>query len=358
MKQLRSTCLKTVARDSSHFPTDVDELRTDQLMDLEKDDSFNELETGYINQLQEFLQRGAPMLGSRPEQMYRMKERGCFPAFQAQIVLIGAIDETLELPWSEKFPNKKNAKQHAAYLALARLKSTGKRVHEYNAEPKILHLKYYSSGTGNTNTNSVSPRRIIDLPQLTEEMLAAGYVVLTGVVRRKPKSSLFDLDSEEEFSLEENDCHDPLARVEVKEQELRDEEDAVPDSIGRLGEEYAFRWLQRQSWVNRVEWLNEAEEKHESYDIRCDYNSHPGKKYVEVKTRWTNGRVTISREQAKRAEDPASDYLVLVVKNMKKLIRNGEPPDVQLIFLKERRGKNDSFDSFDARWRDRRVELF
>ena len=89
-----------------------------------------------------------------------------------------------------------------------------------------------------------------------------------------------------------------------------------------MGEIYALRWLERQPWVETgsVKWLNENMET-STRDLECTPIAHPGRKNIEVKTRWQGfKRAGASRAQRKRLFDPNDDYMLLVIGFFKNLM--------------------------------------
>lgn len=70
-------------------------------------------------------------------------------------------------------------------------------------------------------------------------------------------------------------------------------------------------------------------------DLECTPNAHPGRKNIEVKTRWQRfKRAGATRAQRERLLDPTDDYMLLVIGFFKNLMPSdgtpASPPQVRV----------------------------
>ena len=119
-----------------------------------------------------------------------------------------------------------------------------------------------------------------------------------------------DSESDEEGFLEE------LSQLAIVQRNKTVGKAAPPSNLGTLGEEWAFAWLKQQKWVKpgTLVWLNERGEAHDSHDFECVSLKSPGRRHIEVKTRWRRFKgASASARQRERVLDPEDDYLLLII---------------------------------------------
>jgi hypothetical protein len=283
-------------------------------------------ERNYINLMQERLQAMCPVKGCPP---YRVVEKRSERGFKMQIVLDKtgpSANDDEPMPWSDWRSRRMDAKKHAAQRCLEALLKSGARPHDPIAVAKVVHET--ASGHGGSGGDCdegglVGPDAT--LPDDLTELLAVKHVQCKpvasgGAIDHSPgkENDEHELSSADGTSQRTCSTGNPPAQGSLR-----------PANLGRLGEEYAVRWLEKQPWVQRdsVKWLNKDGQT-PTRDIECTPIANPGRKSIEVKTRWLGfKRAGATPAQLKRLFDPDDDYMLLVLGFFENMIpRDGRPP--------------------------------
>ena len=265
----------------------------------------------FIGSLQEHLQQRAPLLGARPEELYRIEEERQGDCFRARVVLRnvrGGGDRFMG--WSPWHRTVKQARQASARRALVDL--ANEHPHDPTSRPLVVHIHPPSHGSGNT---SMSYAQVAALP-VGYDRLVPPPTMLWSEVREPLAHAKEDLDLRSNFeddSSSEGDLSNGLA--------VKDRTSMAPTNLGALGEEYAFWWLRQQPWVQSVVWLNLDADAQHDHDFECLVDKEGfGRSHVEVKTRWRGcRRAAPSLRQANRLRDAEDDFMLLIVGNFRNL---------------------------------------
>lgn len=306
----------------------------------------------HINEMQEHLQAGAPSLGCRPEELWEWEVERCGEqSFRARVVLLSIADPTATpaMPWGDTFVGKKPAKQDAARKALLELQRTRLRPHDAFRTPLAVPVSGGGgSGSGSTTSGtghrSVTPMTLPKLPAAVLEVepvvcsaRGAGVSITAGVgaTRLGEYDLSFDAFSaavrSSATSAADTGMRPPPATMEPG---MMLPATPAPPNLGELGEEFAVAWLGQQPFVRpgSVQWLNGERDAGEDHDIECEPLAEPGRRNVEVKTRWRKCSPKMSARQLQRLLDPDDDYMLLVVGNFHRLYDPlPGPPDIRVL---------------------------
>ena len=299
--------------------------------------------TNYVNIMQEILQAKAPSLGCQCQDLWEYDDKQVAEQlFQVRIILKNTIrGGEWPMPWSDIFNNKKSAKQDAARKAITILSS--ENPHDPNAVPLTVREHNHTSHCRTPPTAGVQINFSLDEPRLSDLLkpsILAGLVAmeLTAASKDKEKTincAALSLSCNPESDNEEIDSEEDLdwLGLEADDNAARS---LPPDNLGRLGEDFAFRWLQEQAWVRRasVVWLNADHDAAADHDLDCElaHAAGPGRRCVEVKTRWAARRRTAaSRRQLARLLDPEDDYILLVLTHFSRLF--AAPPSLPAVAI-------------------------
>ena len=287
-------------------------------------------EDNSINRLQEYLQAICPVSGVPP---YSCEDRGSQGHWRMRIVLEQtgpSGDEAMPMPWSAAHGVKVVAKKEAARLCLEALRASGARPH--NAAQVWKTIFETRGGVGGGDNGPVAAPA--ECPTLTDDLLAVHPVVCApggeaGVdepgdddVNPPPPSAASRCFCSGRYECWL--CAERRADMPTAPQGL-----LPPANLGELGELYALKWLQRQPWIKpgSVRWMNESTQA-PTRDLECVPLGAPGRRHVEVKTRWRRfKRAGATRAQRVRLLDPQDDYMLLIVGFFENLLpSDGQPP--------------------------------
>lgn len=281
----------------------------------------------YINELQEFLQQGAPLLGCRPEQLYDISSKEvCLGRFKSQVILLNIEKGDKYCGWSHEYSNKKDSRQDAARIALKELGN--QYPHRPDSRASInVNIKTNSSSN---STNQTELKREMEWKEEYLHLLSSCNVTLLApnVLHKSltpNEKPIYDIREEKEVAADEDDDEEDGEANDCMKNSQNNE---APINLGKLGEKFAYEWLQKQLWVESALWLNQDEESNEPYDIVCHFQGHPdiGRKYIEVKTRWRNfKRTSVSSNQAARLSHNDSDYMLLVIGDFRRILNSESP---------------------------------
>ena len=305
-------------------------------------------ENNSINRMQEHLQAICPVSGVPP---YTEDVRGGVNRWQVRIVLLRtgpSGDENMPMPWSSTHVVKKDAKKEAARLCLEALRASGARPHDIHQVWQAVRVTGSGGGSGEEGGGPVGAA--VAFPALTDDLLAAQAVVCTPVASG---SGAGDVQLEDDpdgaddgppaaaaahqrcFCSEGYECW--LCVQRTAEMPAPPQGSLPPDNLGALGEQYALQWLQRQPWVepDSVKWLNEDGTQAPTRDLECVPIGPPGRRHVEVKTRWRRFRKAgATKAQRARLLDPEDDYMLLIVGFFENLLPSDGPasaPQVRVL---------------------------
>ena len=295
----------------------------------------------HVGRLQEQLQEWCPGLGCRGEQLMEIEaeQAGTSPGteFRARVVLLNTAGpaDTLHMPWCDwECSTKKAARQSAAAVALRRLLSTGDRPHDPGRVAHRVSVQHRASGRG--LPDAASPCAEASLPALEGggiDLLAAQAVVspVRGAGVAVTADAAADAASLGSFDLELGGPGGGADRV----QDLLDgHRNLVPSNLGRLGEEYAAAWVERQPWAKpgSVRWLNDGADLARDHDVECDPTAAPGCSHIEVKTRWRRAAAKMSSRQLDRLLEPGGDFMLLIIGDANRLFATPPaPPRVRIL---------------------------
>jgi hypothetical protein len=301
-------------------------------------------ENNSINRMQEHLQAMCPVSGVPP---WSYEEQG---SFHVRIVLERtgpSGDEAMPMPWSARHSKKMDAKKDAARLCLEALLASGARPHDASQVWITIHENDGGGGGGGGDVSEVAPAAAC--PTLTDELLAVQPVVCIPVASgggagdAEPDSD--DDDDDDAMQLQDamrgasatssSRCFCStgyqcwICRQRHEEAPAAPQRSVPPENLGDLGEQWALKWLQRQPWIEpgSVKWLNETTQA-PTRDIECVPIGSPGRRQVEVKTRWRRfKKAAATRAQRARLLDPEDDYMLLVVGFFENVLPgDGQPP--------------------------------
>ena len=308
--------------------------------------------TNWINMMQEWLQRHCPIAQS--QRLWRDEsERVGEQRFRVRVILINTGptgDQDLPMPWSRVTCPKVDAKKDAARLCLARLLEMDTFPHDPSQVRHAVGVAAASSGGGAANgAASSSSMAGTTLPDLTD-LLAVDPVIMTPVLSSTYANAARvanDVEEEEVAVVDKDDGDDdddddgdeavwsssttaPPAQATTS---------TAPPNLGALGEEYALCWLRAQPWVVAASVTSEnvlGGEQAATRDIACVPTASPGRRHIEVKTRWRSfGKLKASAAQRARLIDPDDDYLLMVIGAFENLLptdgRAPSPPRVRLL---------------------------
>ena len=303
-------------------------------------------EVNSINRMQEYLQAICPVSGVPP---YSCEDLGREGHWRMRIVLerTGPCgDEAMPMPWSAAHRVKMVAKKEAARLCLEALRASGARPHNAAQVWKsVFESRSGSGGGGGDNGPVAAPAAC---PMLTDDLLAVQPVVCApvGVVGggeagvAEPDCNDDDDDdvdppapsaaggaSSRCFCSAQYECW--LCAGRRADMPAAPQSRLPPANLGELGELYALEWLQRQPWIKpgSVRWMN-ASTQAPTRDLECVPLEAPGRRHVEVKTRWRRfKRAGATRAQRARLLDPQDDYMLLIVGFYENVLPgDGQPP--------------------------------
>ena len=308
----------------------------------------------YINEMQEHLQAGAPALGCRPEMLWKWDvDRLNEQSFRFRVVLLHTVDPsgTWTMPWGEGCVGKKLAKQDAARRALVELRRTHSQPHDASSIPLAVAVAARSSGVGSVETgfNDLAIVEAATLPELDDDLLGIIPVVCSARQRGVHITAEAGATTLGEYlltfgpSIGSGDGDGDgdgggggggsLTRPSRAHRAIFS---TAPPNLGKLGEEFAAAWLRRQPFVapESVRWLNCDNDAAEDHDLECEPLADPGRRHIEVKTRWRKCRHTMSSRQLQRLLDPDDDYMLLVVGNFYRVFDDKGPfnlPDIRVL---------------------------
>lgn len=237
------------------------------------------------------------------------------------------------MPWSRECSRIVTAKKAAAGLCLTALLASGDMPHNPSRVPLIVSETSSGNGSGGSAATFVGAET--NLPDLTDLLLAVSPIILTPAAAAAASE-----DDEEEDNCGLHGYSEDEEENEEKKGRVFGTVPQIPENLGQLGEEYAFRWLQKQPWVvpGSVLWLNESAESSFSHDLECEPCEAPGhgRRHVEVKTRWRRFRKAgATKAQRARLLDPEDDYLLLIIGYFENLFpssgRDSSPPQIRLL---------------------------
>jgi hypothetical protein len=310
--------------------------------------------TNYRNLLQEHLQQLAPNRGFHPEQLYHIEEdRVGEQCFRARVVLInvgaGAItNHRQQFPWSGVYRVLMEAKQDASRRALESLLSTGEQPHDPTCSAVAISTSSGGSGGGGGRGEVGMSRQ---LPESADGLFPLG-IVMDSRDTTSQSSPHFMTDGDSKSDSESNSDSDsmPLYPAEVAAAAASSSEAALecPNNLGRLGEEYAMKWLSHQGWTGShgaadpepvtFTWCNEEQEAGQAHDIEASVKpNHPGRRFIEVKTHWRTQKRKISPAQRNRLVDPEESFMILFISHFRNLFMDPpRNPTIQIFPNKQR----------------------
>jgi len=238
----------------------------------------------FKEQLQQHLQPRSRKLPSW--QLYRFEVQRSGPQRRARVVLQAASQQLasgVTLPWSQYSSTRHQAKEEALELAYRTLVNPDDTRHD---------------STVHDPSASTTPRAFLTRSRQFKKHLPKLALLLQLQQRWLYRYSNFWA------------CHQ-----------------------GRLGEEFACAWLERQSFVvpNSVLWINRDREMTRSYDLEMRLKGVPGPCFVEVKSRWRGYNAAVSITQDAQLRDPSITYMVVIVGDMCNLFQNPpKPPTITM----------------------------
>ena len=259
--------------------------------------------------------------------------------FRVRIILVNTgplADQEMQMPWSEQFVRKMDAKKDAARVCLEYLLEN----HLYPHDPSRLPLAVASiaTGCGGGSASASGPERI--LPELAPHnpfgLLAVEPVIMTPIATGSSVEYTDDGSDQDDDDDELEVCR--MATFDVPSSPMSAAPQSLPPAnLGTLGEKYALEWLAVQSWVmpGSVRWENKSS-KAATRDIACQPKGPPGRTHIEVKTRWRRfKKAGASRAQRARLLDPEDDYMLLIVGYFENLYPSDgsapRPPQIRIL---------------------------
>ena len=256
-----------------------------------------------INRMQELLQARCPV--DNCSALWRADEETTTRGFRTRIILVNTGPEgdvDMPMPWSHTHARKVDAKKEAAGICLRQLEENGMHPHDPSQLPLMVGLTT-GGGGGGSGGGAVGIEAV--LPNLTPGLLAVVPVVMAPAEAGVGYAEEGDSDGEDE----------PAAAAVATSAILPAPPQGrlPPLNLGALGEQYALGWLAEQPWVSSVSSANELAQA-VTRDIECVPTGPPGRRHVEVKTRWRRfKRAGASAAQRGRLLDPDDDYMLLIV---------------------------------------------
>ena len=275
-------------------------------------------EQNHINRMQEWLQAHCPV--NNCKLLWRDEHKNVVGGFRVRIILVNtgpSSDKDMQMPWSDVFVRRMDAKKDAARLCLQYLLGSQLFPHD----PTKVQLAVTTTGGGGGGGGGVgvdgaaAPGPEACLPDLAPHnpfgLLAVEPVIMTPVATCGVEDHSED-DEDDKANVHHMtsiDSSSSIPPVSAAPQSL------PPANLGTLGEQYALAWLAAQPWVvpGSVRWENTYAQA-PTCDITCQPQGPPGRAHIEVKTRWRRFRKAgASRAQRERLLDPEDDYMLLIL---------------------------------------------
>jgi len=274
-------------------------------------------EQNHINWMQEWLQEHCPV--NNCKLLWRDEHNDVGGRFRVRIILVNtgpSSDEDMQMPWSDAFVRRMDAKKDAARLCLEYLRGAQLFPHDPTRVPLAVAIigGGGGGGGGGHRVSALGPELILpDLAPNNPFGLLAVEPVIMKPVATGGAGQIFDGHSEDDEDDQEDltiiDSSSSIAAVSAAPQAL------PPANLGTLGEQYALAWLAAQPWVVRGSVRSEnTSAQAATRDITCQPKGPPGRAHIEVKTRWRRFRKAgASRAQRERLLDPEDDYMLLIL---------------------------------------------
>jgi hypothetical protein len=277
-------------------------------------------EQNHINRMQEWLQAHCPV--NNCKLLWRDEHEDVGGCFRVRIILVNtgtSSDKDMQMPWSDAFVRRMDAKKDAARLCLQSLLRAQLFPHDPTKVPLAVALIGVGGGGGDEGDRSSAPGPELILPDLAPNnpfgLLSVDPVIMTPVATGGAGQILDDHSEDDE-----DDKADLRRMTAIKSSSSTAPVSAAPQSLppanlGKLGEQYALAWLAAQPWVvpGSVRWENTSAQA-ATRDITCLPKGSPGRAHIEVKTRWRRFRKAgASRAQRERLLDPEDDYMLLIL---------------------------------------------
>jgi hypothetical protein len=274
-------------------------------------------EQNHINRMQEWLQAHCPV--NNCKLLWRDEHKNVVGGFRVRIILVNtgpSSDKDMQMPWSDVFVRRMDAKKDAARLCLQYL--LGSQLFPHDPTKVQLAVTTTGGGGGGGGGGGVGVDGAAAeacLPDLAPHnpfgLLAVEPVIMTPVATCGVEDHSED-DEDDKANVHHMtsiDSSSSIPPVSAAPQSL------PPANLGTLGEQYALAWLAAQPWVvpGSVRWENTYAQA-PTRDITCQPQGPPGRAHIEVKTRWRRFRKAgASRAQRERLLDPEDDYMLLIL---------------------------------------------
>lgn len=287
--------------------------------------------------MQEKLQQLAPHLGCQCQNLWEFREERnpTNTLFRATVVLknLEKNKEGICLGWSDYQRNKKASRSEASRLALDYI----------NCNSLIFRrgfLVVADNCSGADSSESVfltkcrdNTCRLLSLPD--DDRLVHVEPIVLSATEKGPSETINDSETSVGVS---NSFTSPLPLLtSIGEYEV---DSNIPSNLGRLGEQYACRWLRNQiDMPDAVHWCNVDAEQQLHHDIEC--RTRNGLKYYfEVKTNWGKSRVRGSDAQVNAVLNNDRYVLLHIREFCNVFAAIPTPPQVRL-FCNNPKGWND-----------------
>jgi hypothetical protein len=280
----------------------------------------------WTNVMQEFLQRLAPHLGCQCQNLWRFQESR-LGSFKVQVLLLNTTQESLPLGWSEPFLRIKDARQDAARIALEWLQENHQNLVFKNGF-LVLSSQKPSSGIFQKPLHSIDSD-IKVIKNYTNKFCFSD--IYATVAPKRKESALIDRDSFSDSDSESNnfdifeDYFTPKKLFQSS-FSLNSPSSLFQQNPGRIGEEYATRWIHHVtgSCNSTIIWLNKEVESGQPYDIMYT-GGHPSiPLFIEVKCNWANRKCHPSERQLDELFTN-HQYGLLHIRNMKAMFDENLP---------------------------------